>query len=139
MDLLMVRNTNCGACLKVNWIQIIWHVLLMVLNKFHIFFISIFTVFSAIQARINTGWAHDKISCSQMFFKLVVFKNFANFTGKHLCWSLFLIKLQAFRPAAFLKRDSNTGVFLWSLRNFYNTFFTEHFRWLPLAGKQVKK
>ena len=27
------------------------------------------------------------------------FKNFANFRGKHLCWSLFLIKLQAFNPA----------------------------------------
>ena len=26
----------------------------------------------------------------------VVLKNFANFTGKHLCWSLFLIKLQGF-------------------------------------------
>ena len=33
----------------------------------------------------------------------------ANFTGKHLCWSLFLIKLQAFRPATLLKRDSNTA------------------------------
>ena len=32
-----------------------------------------------------------------------VFKNFANFTGKHLCWSLFLIKLHAFRPATLLK------------------------------------
>ena len=24
-----------------------------------------------------------------------VLKNFAHFTGKHLCWNLFLIKLQA--------------------------------------------
>ena len=31
----------------------------------------------------------------QMFFKIGVHKNFANFTGKHLCWSLFLKKLQA--------------------------------------------
>ena len=31
----------------------------------------------------------------EMFFKTGVLKNFANFTGKHLCWSLFLIKLQA--------------------------------------------
>ena len=31
--------------------------------------------------------------------------------------------LQTFRPALLLKRDSNTGVFLWNLRNFYNTFF----------------
>ena len=26
--------------------------------------------------------------------KKVAFKNFANLTGKHLCWSLFLLKLQ---------------------------------------------
>ena len=30
--------------------------------------------------------------------------------GKHLGWSPFLIKLQAFRPATLSKRDSNTGV-----------------------------
>ena len=29
---------------------------------------------------------------------------FANFTGKHLCWSLFLITLLVFRPATLLKR-----------------------------------
>ena len=29
------------------------------------------------------------------FFKIDVLKNFANFTGKNLCWFLFLIKLQA--------------------------------------------
>ena len=32
---------------------------------------------------------------SQMLFKINVLSNFANFTGKHLCCSLFLIKLQA--------------------------------------------
>ena len=32
----------------------------------------------------------------QMFFKIGLLKSFANFTGKHLCWSLFLKKnLQA--------------------------------------------
>ena len=46
-----------------------------------------------------------------------VLKNFANFTWKHLCWSLFFTKLQAFRPATLLKRDTYTGVFLWNLRN----------------------
>ena len=34
-------------------------------------------------------------SRSQMFFKTDVLKNFANFTGKHLFWGLFSIKLQA--------------------------------------------
>ena len=33
-----------------------------------------------------------------------------------MCWSLFLIKLQASRHAALLKRDSNTDVFLWILQ-----------------------
>ena len=50
-------------------------------------------------------------SCSQMFFKIGALKNFAVFTGKHLCWSLFLMKLQAFRGisvniAKFLRRAS---------------------------------
>ena len=37
-------------------------------------------------------------SRSKMFFIIAVLKNFAIFTGKHLCWSLFLIKFQAKRP-----------------------------------------
>ena len=68
-----------------------------------------------------------------MFFKISIFKNFTNFTAKHLCWSLFLIKLQAHRPAILLKRDSKTGAFL---RNYYNSyehfFFKEHLQWLLL-------
>ena len=42
-------------------------------------------------------------------------KNFANFTGKHLCWSLFLIELLDFIKTL-SKRDSNTGVFLWNVK-----------------------
>ena len=57
-------------------------------------------------------------SRSQKFFKIGVLKNSANFTGKHLCWNLFLIKFQVRRPATLLKRDSNLGVFLWNLWNF---------------------
>ena len=38
----------------------------------------------------------------EVFCKKGVLKNLANFTGKHLCSSLFLI----------LKRDSNTPIFL---------------------------
>ena len=36
--------------------------------------------------------------CLQVFCETGVLKKFANFTGKYLCWSLFLIKLLAFRP-----------------------------------------
>ena len=33
----------------------------------------------------------------EVFLKKGVLKQFANLTGKHLCWSLILIKLQALR------------------------------------------
>ena len=74
--------------------------------------------------KMNLGWVMENLiiifrNCrSPMFPKIVVPKNLANFTGKHLCWSLFLIKLKAWEPATLLKRDSNTGVFLWNLPNF---------------------
>ena len=61
-----------------------------------------------------------------------VLKNFANFTGKRLCWSLFFKELQAFRPATLLKRNSYTGVFLWNLRNSEEHLFRKTFeRLLP--------
>ena len=46
--------------------------------------------------------------------KVGVLKNFANFTGKHLRWSLFLGKFLQ----TLLKRHSKAGVFLRNLRNF---------------------
>ena len=56
-------------------------------------------------------------SCSQIFIKISVLKNFAIFTGKHRCWSPFLRTLQVLNPANLLKGDSNTGFFLWILQN----------------------
>ena len=43
--------------------------------------------------------------------------------GKHLSWSLFLIKLHAWSPANLLKRDSNTCVFLWKMLTFWKHLF----------------
>ena len=45
-------------------------------------------------------------------------KKFAKFTGKHLCQGLFFHKVAGLRLG--------TGVFLWILRSFKNTFWTEH-------------
>ena len=53
----------------------------------------------------------DRSSCSQMFFKTGVLNNFAIFTGKHLCWSLFMIKLKAWRPTTILKTMTVKQVF----------------------------
>ena len=71
-------------------------------------------------------WNKSKSSRSQIVFKIGVLKNFINFIGKYIYWNLFLIKLQAWRPATLLKRDSNTGVFLWNLQNFSEHFFLQN-------------
>ena len=56
-----------------------------------------------------------------MFIKKTAYKNYAEFTGKHLCCGHFLIMI-------LLKRDSNTGVFMLILRNLQENSFTEHLR-----------
>ena len=49
---------------------------------------------------------------SQMFLKIGVLENFAMFAGKYLCRSLFLVKLQTWRPPVLLKRDSTNECFI---------------------------
>ena len=61
-----------------------------------------------------------------MLFQKKVFWEFRNIHGKTPVLSLLLIKLQAFRPAVLLKRDSNTGVPV-DIPNFLRAaFFIEH-------------
>ena len=51
-------------------------------------------------------------------FKNTYFEEYLRMTASvvsfscYLCWILFLMKSQVFRPAALLKRDCNTGVLL---------------------------
>ena len=40
----------------------------------------------------------------EVFFKKGVLKNFANFTGKHLCWSLFSNNVTGLRTCSFIKK-----------------------------------
>ena len=46
----------------------------------------------------------------QMFYKIVILKNFAKYTRKHLGWNLVLINLKAFSLQLYLKRDSSTVI-----------------------------
>ena len=55
--------------------------------------------------------------------KKAVLDNFAKFIGKHLCRSLFFVKLQPSAFLLYLKRDSCTGGFPWILRIFTFHFF----------------
>ena len=55
---------------------------------------------------------NNKKQLPEVFYKKTVLKNFSIFTGKYLCWNLFLIKLGVFRSTTLLKRDFNAGIFL---------------------------
>ena len=54
-----------------------------------------------------------------------VLKKVANFTGKHLCRGLFLIKLQAFRFATLLKETPTLVFYCEICEIFKNTYFEE--------------
>ena len=72
----------------------------------------------------------QRSSLWQMFFKIGVLKYFVIFTRKHLCWSLFLIKLQAWRP---------TQVFSCEYCEICkNSFLTEHLLWLLLFTVSIR-
>ena len=91
---------------------------------------------------VNCGFSKKSFfifrsSSSQMFFKTGVIRNFAVFTGKYLCWSLLLIKLQALQPATLFqprpKRSLNTGDSCDNFEIFTNNLFMEHLRRLLLS------
>ena len=68
----------------------------------------------------------------QMFFKIVVFKNFAIFTSKYLLES-FLIKLHIWRPATLLKRPPQHRCLPVTITKFLRlAFFMGHLWWLLL-------
>ena len=88
-------------------------------------------IFSTFLQAIGTQWTQklkstSKAGVPKCSSKQVFLKYFTIFTGKHLCWSLFLIKLQAWRPL--LKRDSNTNL----SKSLRVAIFIEHLRWLLL-------
>ena len=64
-----------------------------------------------------------KNSCSQMVFKIGLLKNFAIFTGIHLCWGHFLIKLQVLRPATLFKKTPTQVLSCEYCEIFKNSFF----------------
>ena len=74
-------------------------------------------------------WLCSEVIARRCFVGKVFLKYRTKFWEKHLCWNLFLIKLQAWRTATVLKYDFSTDVFLWILRNSYEHLFS---RTLPL-------
>ena len=76
---------------------------------------------------LQFGLQKYRSSHSQMYFRIGALKDFAMFTEKHLCWSLYLITVQAWMPVTLLRRDSV------KFAKFLRTpIFTEHIQWLLL-------
>ena len=63
---------------------------------------------------------------SEVFCKKGVIRNFAKFTGKHLCQSLFFNKFAGSSLQLYWNWDSGTGAFQRIFEISKNTFFTEH-------------
>ena len=68
---------------------------------------------------------HYRSSRLDVLCKKCVIRNFAKFTGKHLCHSL-PFNTVAGRPPTLLKKDSDAGVFLWILQNFLEHLFLQN-------------
>ena len=75
------------------------------------------------------GWVlitYFKSSHQRFFMKKAVLKNLVIFTGKQLCWSLFLIKLLAFRL-----------LFCENCKNLKNIYFKKHLRTATFAPCEI--
>ena len=78
----------------------------------------------------------EQSSRPEVFCKKGVLRDFAKFTGKHLCQRLFFDKVAGLRSATFLKKRLGHRCFPVNFAKFLRThFLTEHLRWLLLTGK----
>ena len=74
----------------------------------------------------------------EVFCKKGVLRNFAKFTGKHLCQGLFFNIVAGLRPATLLKKRLWHRCFPVNFAKFLRTpFLTEHLRWLLLEIKEL--
>ena len=95
-----------------------------------IFFCEFCKIFKNIFWQNTSGWLLLKFRSSrQVFCKNGVLKNFAKFTGKYICQSLFFNKIADMRPATLLKRGSWQRYFTKFLQA---PIFIEHLWWLLL-------
>ena len=95
--------------------------ILVILSRYH-------TLFLRFYAQLQ-----HKSSPPEVFFYKGILRNFAKFSGKHLCLGLSFDKIPGLRPATLLKERLWHRCFLVNFEKFLRTpFFTEHLWWLLL-------
>ena len=105
------RCSSCNRFFKVCITFIIIFIFFHMLNEVNLICFHILSL------------GRGRSSRSQIFFKIGVLKKFTIFTGKLLCWSLFLMKLQAFMPATLLKKRLQHRRFPVNIAKFLRTAF----------------
>ena len=118
------QRSLCTVCKSFIWVhldckKVTYDKLLNITFSNRIKLVGYNAALSVSEAR--KGWSRENLHRSSHLrysVKRDVLKNFGNFTGKCLCWSLFLIKLQTFSPATILKEHIEAGVFLWKFAKF---------------------
>ena len=84
---------------------------------------------------VLSNYRSSHLRCS---VKKAFLTNFAKFTEKHLCQSLFFNKVAGLRPATLFKRRLWHKCFPVNFPKFLRTFLTEHLRWLLLIINPLK-
>ena len=71
-----------------------------------------------VQRILSSHKISEKYNEQKVFHKKAALKNFAIFTGKHLCWNLFFNKNADLQACSFIKKRLQHRSFLQILRNF---------------------
>ena len=126
-DLILPINRFCLPSINTTTIKMILQPIVSILLGDRIVFLaySMIRLENIYFGSVQSCFADTRSSHSEMFFKIGVLKNLTNFTGKHLCWSLCLIKLQTWNRCFPVKLVKFLRI----------AFFAEHFRWLFLSNK----
>ena len=93
----------------------------------------------------TTKWSHNittntkiKKQPPEVFCKKGFLRNFANFTGNHLCQSFFFNKIPGL-ACNFIKKETLAQFFSCEVSKISkNTFFTEHL-WATASGSNLKR
>ena len=139
-------KTEEGMKLKLDFQFMICYIYLLfviIMFLFALYLLSaVSSSFQKIPSQMSVCLLHEHL-ISKLFLASVslrrsvrkgVLRNFAKFTGKHLCQSLFFNKVAGLRPVALLKKRLWHRCFLVNFEKFLRThFLPDHLRWLLLC------
>ena len=77
------------------------------------------------------------MSCPQVFYRKGAFRNFAKFTGKHLCQNLFYNNFAGLRPSTLFKKETLTQEFSCEVCTIFKNIFFYRTSLAAAYGKYI--